>query len=136
PLLNLRRTVPADDTHLLYVVRMALRNQLLPAETWARLAYASWSEREIADVAAGAPTPEAASFLLKHLHNLPGEGTENRIRYTHHISRYGTTEAVQELLEFLRTGRSPDLREQAGIFRAVQQGTQERGAKLNQGALQ
>src|SRR5262249_35551478 len=31
PLLDLRRSVPTEDTHLLHVVRMALRDQLRPA---------------------------------------------------------------------------------------------------------
>ena len=34
PLLDLRVAVPADDTHLLYVVRMALRDQLNNAAAW------------------------------------------------------------------------------------------------------
>ena len=36
PLLDLRQQVPADDTHLLHVVRMALRDQLRAAAHWDR----------------------------------------------------------------------------------------------------
>ena len=49
---------------------MALRNQLLDADGWEAIPLKDWTERDaraIADVALGAPTPEAAAFLLKHL---------------------------------------------------------------------
>jgi putative heme-binding domain-containing protein len=133
PLLALRHTVPLDDTHLLYVVRWALRNQLLSAETWAKLATASWSEKDqcaIADVATGVPSAEAAGFLLAHfLRRLPVEG-QNALRYLHHIARYGTEEKVRTLVEFARKDQPGDLQHQAAFFKAIQQGSQERGGKL------
>src|SRR5690242_14445301 len=59
PLLDLRHAVPADDTHLLHAVRMALRDQLLADAAWDRLPLSSWSEadaRALADVAPGVPS--------------------------------------------------------------------------------
>ena len=34
PLLEVRHTVPAEDTHLLYAVRVALRNHFLNKAAW------------------------------------------------------------------------------------------------------
>ena len=61
---------PTDDTHLIHVVRMALRDQLKTAEVWPRLETLGLTERDrrdLADVATGVPSPEAAAFLLEHI---------------------------------------------------------------------
>jgi putative heme-binding domain-containing protein len=133
PLLDLRHAVPADDTHLLHVVRMALRDQLRPASTWAKLPVDSWDERDrraVADVALGVPGAEAAAYLLRHVERFP-EGRDALARYAHHIARYGTAEANQALLAFARDHRPDDLDGQAALVRAIQRGTQERGARLD-----
>jgi putative heme-binding domain-containing protein len=139
PLLALRHAVPPDDSHLLYVVRMALRNQLLPTENWAKLSSASWSDRDeraIADVATGVPSAQAADFLLTHLlHRLP-EAHADLLRYIHHIARYATEDKVGALVEFTRNNRPGDLLRQASLFKAIQQATQERGGKLRSDARQ
>ncbi|MEJ7640370.1 MAG: HEAT repeat domain-containing protein [Singulisphaera sp.] len=46
PLLDLRQSSPAEDTHLVHMTRMALRDQLRPATSWPRLADLSLSERD------------------------------------------------------------------------------------------
>ncbi len=136
PLLELRHNIPADDTHLLFVVRMALRDQLVPAATWKELQSEKWSDRDaraIADVCNGAPTPEAAAYLLRHIrHYAETGGTLDT--YVHHVARYGTKETVKHLLEFARASRPTVLLHQRGMFRAFQQGTQERGAPLSKEA--
>jgi putative heme-binding domain-containing protein len=139
PLLALRQQVPSDDTHLLYVVRVALRNQLLPAETWAKLPIASWSEKNlsaVADVSAGVPSAEAADFLMAHLLRRYPAGRDDLLRYIHHIARYGTEAKVTALVEFARHDRPDDAQYQAALFKAIQQGTQERGGKLQPEARQ
>jgi putative heme-binding domain-containing protein len=136
PLLALRHSVPTDDTHLLHMVRMAMRNQLLATETWSALPMKSWSIRDqqaVADVAAGAATPEAAGFLLTHIQQVQ-ENEGDLARYVHHIARYGSPQAVQSLLTFALRDRSAKLRHQVSLFKAIQQGTQERGGKLNEAA--
>src|SRR5262249_45496260 len=64
PLLELKAKVPADDTHLLHVVRMAIRDQLkgeAGAKILAALPQAGASEAEtqaLAEMALAIPTPE------------------------------------------------------------------------------
>jgi putative heme-binding domain-containing protein len=134
PLLDLRHAVPADDTHLLHVVRMALRDQLRPKSTWwAKLPLDSWDERDrraVADVALGVPSPEAAAYLLQHVQRF-SEGKDALARCAHHVARHGTPEVNQALLAFARGHRPEDLGGQVALARAIQRGTQERGAPLD-----
>ncbi len=134
PLLDLRHTVPAADTHLLHVVRMALRDQLKPREPWKQVNETKWSDqdaRALADVCPGVHTAEAADFLLAHLQRLP-ESQANVLRYAHHIARYGSGAPGAKLVELAAGKFGKDRGLQAGLFKAIQQGTQARGARLSQ----
>ncbi len=134
PLLDLRAKVPADDTHLLHVVRLALRDQLRPAENWKQLALANEADaRAIADIAPGVKSAEAAVFLIAHIQKVP-EGGDRLIHYVHHAARFAPDEKQAELLTFVRKDRPTDLRHQAALVKALHQGSQERGAKLNDDA--
>jgi putative heme-binding domain-containing protein len=132
PLLDLRRAVPAEDTHLLHVVRMALRDQLRPAAAWGRLpeeCYGGRDTRAILDVALGVPSAEAAAFQVRFLKEL--EDDRNLLVQTaRHVARYGEPPTAAGLLDFVRSHRPEDLGRQAALCRAIDQGTQERGAKL------
>ncbi|HEX8200226.1 MAG TPA: dehydrogenase, partial [Isosphaeraceae bacterium] len=133
PLLDLRHAVAQDDTHLLHVVRMALRDQLLPAGAWAHLpaALSVADTRALADVALGVSSPEAARFLVGFVRG-PLPDPDERIRAAHHIARHGDDDSGAALLAFGRGDRPDDLAHQAALLRAVQQGTQERGVDLDE----
>jgi putative heme-binding domain-containing protein len=136
PLLDLRQRVPADDSHLLHVVRMALRDQLRSADAWPQLAGETWSDedrRAIADVALGVPSAESAAYLMAHLQRRHEQG-DTRTRAVHHIARYGSKAMTQRLLDFVRRTATKNLGQQAELFRAIQSGTQERGAQMAQPA--
>jgi len=135
PLLALRQSTSPDDTHLVHVVRMALRDQLKPAEVWAGLETLGLTERDrrdIADVATGIHTTQAAAFLLAHLKK-HDEPMGNQIRYVHHIARYGAPELTSEVVA-LRGSQRRSPAEQLEILRATQQGAQERGGSLDASA--
>ncbi len=131
-LLDLRHAVPKDDTHLLHVVRMALRDQLRPAESWTKLPSEQWSERDaraVADVSLGVDSAESAAYLIRHLRKYD-EPTDMLNRCVHHIARHGDEAATKELLAFVRGKEPRNLGRQATLFHEMQRGTQERGAKL------
>ncbi len=115
---------------------MALRDQLLDTSVWKSIPLKDWSEsdsRAIADVSLGAPTPEAAAFLLKHL----GQHQEPRdflIKAVHHVARHGAPEAANAIEAFARTQHPDDFGLQFDLFKAVREGVQERGAKLDEAA--
>jgi putative heme-binding domain-containing protein len=135
PLLDLRKSAPADDTHLIHVVRMALRDSLRPADSWKAVASLPDDRKAIiADVALGVPTPESADFLLAQMKGKvpPGNATLNVVR---HVARYGAPPVTDSLLALMRQGGAASER-QFQLFRAYEQGMQERGEALSNNARQ
>jgi putative heme-binding domain-containing protein len=141
-LMALRSTTPREDTHLLHTVRMALRDTLLLPETWGYLAK-EWSKQDpkqaeferlsLVDVALGAHTAEAAAFLMTQVpHLLQDRG--QLVNAVHHVARHGNAEVVDNLVAFAMKDKPGDLENQSALFRAIEQGTQERKGKLTEGA--
>ncbi|MGL4551532.1 MAG: DUF7133 domain-containing protein, partial [Gemmataceae bacterium] len=126
PLLALRKAVPAGDTHLLHVVRMALRDQLRRADAWKHV---SADARLIADVALGVPTAESAAWLVKHL-AAEKYDLGSLDRFAHHIARHGDDATRTALLAFARASDPESLSHQGTLVRAVARGLQERGAAV------
>lgn len=129
PLLELRRRAPEEDTHLVYQVRKALRDQLLLPEAFEFLRALPLTEndvRAVVDVALAVPTAAAAAFLAEALSRLPaGESPDaDRVR---HIARFGESAVTEALTRSLadRTSDSPEM--QLTLFQAVQQGMEQRG---------
>jgi putative heme-binding domain-containing protein len=132
PLLQALARTAKEDTQLVHTLRMTLRNQLRLPEPWESLKNMTLSEddvRRLADVSLGVPSPQAADFLMTHL-GTKALASTNRSRNVQHTARYGTPEAVKTLLAFVQADRPDDLGHQNALLRAVQDGTQERGAQL------
>jgi putative heme-binding domain-containing protein len=134
PLLALRRKVPADDTHLLHVLRMSLRNQLRDEATLTEFTDKTWDRADpephiLAEAALGVPTPFAATFLMRHLRTF-GERDNVLLNCVHHIARHGDEQAMNRLLLFVRRQDRNDLGRQVALFHEVEHGLQERGAPL------
>ncbi len=135
PLLALRRRAPAADTHLVYVVRKALRDQLALDGVLTRLMKENLSEpdaRAIADVAVAVPGAEAGEFLLRHVQKY-SEGNETLANYLRHAARYAPEKNMDSLAAFTRAKFADDLDFQLALFKSVQQGTEQRGAALGGG---
>ena len=137
PLLTLRESTASDDTHLIHVVRMALRDQLRDEAAWGWVNAQSLSDREraeIADVAAGVPSVASADYLMDQLKQHT-ESRGNMARYVHHVARYGqasTEPALLRLLQDPKTQATGGLEGQATLLKEFQQGRQERSAPLNE----
>ena len=132
PLLALRRSVPARDTHLIHVVRMALRDQVRLDDAWQvrdRQELDEWDRRNLADVATGVPSQPAAAFLMGHLKGTE-ETSENLRRYVHHIARHGSPQTTDELLRFVLAAGDRPPGHRLALLRLIQQGFQERGEPL------
>jgi putative heme-binding domain-containing protein len=135
PLLALRQSIPSDDTHLLHVARMALRDQLKTGDVWSKLGSLNLNERDwrdIADVATGVHSADAAAFLLAHVKRFP-EPQEKLSRFAHHIARFGAPALLAEIAALAGSpGRRPA--EQLELLKNMQQGALERGAELGESA--
>jgi putative heme-binding domain-containing protein len=132
-LIAFRPTVPADDTHLIYAVRLALRNNLRDPAVWKSLPKdLDAKQREaLADIMPALPTPESADFLLTYLQSAQPP-MEQKQRYVQFIARHGSEETQAAIVK-LGQARG-DLREQVGLLQAVQRGLQERGSGLTPAA--
>jgi putative heme-binding domain-containing protein len=132
PLLDLRDTVPAADTHLLYTVRMALRNQLQRPEAWERVKVTLRAEHDleaVADVALGVPTRGSARFLLEYA-AVP-RPVPRRDDYLRHVARFGDDKVRRMVVAYAVSHCPADLGQEVALFRAIQQGVQEAGAPLS-----
>lgn len=131
PLLSLIQTTSADDPALIHVARMALRDQLATPESWAGLESIGLSERDrrdLARVAPGVHSAESARYLLGLLRR--GQETQSdRVRYAHHVARYGAAPELAELAKVAPHGKGPA--DELAILKAVQEGAQERGSALD-----
>src|SRR5207248_11021024 len=86
--------------------------------------------RDLADVALGVGSADAAAFLLRHLRKFE-ESHDKRLRYIHHIARHGGPGSMSDLLQIVETSeRSPA--DKLGSLRMIQQGMQERGQSLSE----
>ena len=138
PLLALRRKTPAEDTHLLHVLRMALRNQLRDEATLTDFSGERWGRNEpephlLAESVLGVPTRFAAAFLMMHL-TIYGERGSTLLDCVHHIARHGTAQARKKLIRFVQRQDRDNLGQQAALFREFEHGLQESKTPLPEDA--
>lgn len=126
-LLDLRARVPAADTHLTYVVRKALRDQLQDSAVFDRVIAATWSDAEhqrLGDVVTAVASPAAGSFILR---NLPALGFD-RAQLTaalQHAARHAPEDQLPQLATLARAHSDPLT--QLQLFNSVDQGLRQRG---------
>jgi putative heme-binding domain-containing protein len=132
-LLDLRQSAAADDTHLIHVVRMALRDQLRSPLMWPLLSSLRLDERDqavLAEVALGLRYPESAGYLFGYMTEY-ADIPANLPDYLHHVARYGTGPTQAELLAYIRKRSRDDVRLRAGLLRALLYGILQRGATVD-----
>ena len=132
PLLNLWASTTADDTHLIHVARMALRDQLLKSGMYAQLLQAVGTDRDLldrlADVSLGVPNQDSAAFVWQQVQANPVGPARNA--YLHHVTRHVAAEKLPEVYAFALGLGGLNTAEQTGLVRELGRATQERGAKL------
>jgi putative heme-binding domain-containing protein len=138
PLLDARREVAPDDTHLLYVLRMALRNHLRVPEICARLPLPQWSKSDdsaIADVALAVPSTASAEFLVHHLQK-DLESHEQAAVELRHVARYLPEPDIPALANFTREKFADDVDLQLALFKSIRESLEQRGTALPEGMRQ
>jgi putative heme-binding domain-containing protein len=133
PLLALRHRAPVLDTHLVFMSRKALRDQLLDSSIFSRLLSEKLSDedlRAIGDVALAVPNAASATFLLASLDRAatpPGKISAQM----RHIARYIPETGLEALANFARQKFGNEIDFQVELFHSVQQGFEQRGAEPN-----
>jgi putative heme-binding domain-containing protein len=133
PLIAALERVPAADNHLLHTMRIALRNQLRVEGAYASLqqepALTEHSARTVAAVSVAVPSPEAGSFLLRHVEQYP-EPPATAAKYLRHVAKHLPADGVDRLVQLARSRFAEDLDGQLTMFKSVQDGLAQRGANL------
>jgi putative heme-binding domain-containing protein len=130
-LLELRARIPSKDTHLLYAMRMALRDQLRIPEILDAVARKKWNESDtdfLADAALGVDSERAGQFLLEYLETI-SPGSISIERYVAHAARFAPEKMLDRLIQVARS-LHPEAPQQAGLYKVFQQGIFERGLPL------
>jgi putative heme-binding domain-containing protein len=133
PLLDARHAADARDTHLVHVIRMALRDQLRADSAFDAIGRDDWSEadlRALADVANGVPSLASARFLLGHLEHFE-VARPDQLRFEQHVARFGDAETDARLVRYARAQQPENQGRQAAQLRAIHQGLLERGAAFD-----
>ena len=134
PLLELWTRTPGEDTHLIHMARMALRNQLRDRDL-AEAARALAAEEpafgdKLANVSLGVRDARSAGYLFSWMKDRklsPGDFTT----YAHYVARYGRESSLPEIMGSARKimdSSGPAAR--SALLRALQRGLLERGAQL------
>ncbi|MEN9574873.1 MAG: hypothetical protein RL514_2728 [Verrucomicrobiota bacterium] len=132
PLLALQKLVPAEDTHLAHVVRMALREQLRQPGAFAQLSgekLPAADARAFAALATSLTNAEAATFLVRHVETHT-EPADVLARYVTHAARYAPDADLPKLATLGRKQFAADLDIQATLFKAMVDGQTARGGAL------
>ena len=135
PLLDLWSSTPLHDTHLIHVVRMALRDNFQAmgdieqvSEDYARQVD---TQRRLADISLGLRTEEASRFLLDHLQS--GNVESQRLgEFVHHAARYLDSDSLSELYLFAKTFQTKESSRQQSVLKALNRAAQERGSAVPQ----
>ncbi len=134
-LLDLRHAVPKEDTQLLHTVRIALRNQFRDNVDFPDTTdLVSKDTDTLIDIALGVPTEQSAIFLGRLLYraNLAPSPPDQVFPAIRHFTRYGRKDDVKHFTEQLVRWKAGggELPVEMKLFKAVQQGWQERGEPL------
>ncbi len=131
PLFELRRRIPASDPQLVYAARLALREQFMHDENWARWTADSTLHEYgdlLADVSLGIPSATAAEFLFSYAREHKVE-LDLLQQFGRHISRYVPEPRLPQLFDQMMKADKNVLDRQVALVRGLCEGLQQRGAR-------
>ncbi len=133
PLLKLWKRTKKRDTHLIHVVRMAIRDHVKMPGMYDRLASLIDSNDnnadKIADISVGIPTQRSAQYLLQYL--VTAEATGDVLeRLLFHAARYAADDQMPSIYAYAEIHQSADVRTQQMVLETLNRAAQSRGSKL------
>ena len=135
PLIELWRKTPADDTHLIHVARISLRDTLAAHSSLTGLAAEYRGEtdsfRRLADVTLGIASPAAGEFLFAHLES-PAVDAGRVPEFLEHAARHVPYESLAKLFDYTVSLRSDsDDGRQVAILRGLNRALQSREKQVS-----
>jgi putative heme-binding domain-containing protein len=132
-LINRLEHIPADDTHLVYATRKALRDHVLDETVAAYLLNREWSlsqQVRLADVLLAVQRPVAGTFLIRHLNTLEAAGVNMR-NTLRHAARFAPESDSERMVKFVEERFLNQPGFQLDLFQGIQQGVQQRGEDVS-----
>jgi len=129
--LEVRHTVPDNDSHQLYTSRLVLRNLLRDNDLMKQAVSREWEADDatyLVDVMVGVPSEDAAVFLAKYIEHADWEA-DRLSRLYEHLARYIPASNLDNIITGSRNRNSGDIDFQYVVFKGIQQGVARRGAK-------
>ncbi len=133
PLLQAWHACPAEDTHLLHVIRLAIREQLRLPDSYGAIASLVKDPADLnrlVDVSLGLPTPVAAEFVQSQLNagSIPNDVLGASVE---HVARHLSAEKLSAALEQFRRYEQAAIEQQVIVTRALSKAIPARGEKLS-----
>jgi putative heme-binding domain-containing protein len=131
-LLELWNQTGEDDSHLIHVARMALRDQLAAPGVYAQTAALLQARPEfaarLAEVSLGVHSPDSAQFVLGYLSSQ--QQPQRWEEYLHYAMRYAADVQIGSVLAYAERWKGAGRGEQMAALRALRRGAQERSYAL------
>jgi putative membrane-bound dehydrogenase-like protein len=127
------KSADLNDSHLVYAIRQAMRDQLRDAGVMKEVASEKWREidsRVLADVLVGVNSERAAMFLLGHLETY-AEPEQKFIDYTRHIARHLPMQSMDKLANLAIRNSQHSLDLQYILFESFSDGLAQRGVQMS-----
>ncbi len=135
-LMAMLESADKDDTHLVYVTEMALRNQLSAEGSYAKLGELSPDQvRLVARMSLAVPTAESSVYILQHIGDI-GQNRDQVTQYLQHAVRYAQASNVAPLATLMREKYPDDLDLQLESYQSIRQALDQRGEAMPDSAKQ
>jgi putative heme-binding domain-containing protein len=129
-LLRQRQRTPDYDTHLIYTLRLQLRNLMSDGTVLKEVVARNWTDEDatvLVGVMPGIETPEAGAFLMAHLGN-PGIVPDAQLpQLVQHAARFTSGVQMAGLVDLARKRAGDDLASQFRIATAIRRGILQGG---------
>ncbi len=132
-LLTANENIPADDSHLRQVIRMAVRDCLAAPGQFEAQGMSPLDEglsRQLTDFALAIKTAEAASFVIQHLQKYD-EPAEKLLPMVQHAARYADTNVASQFVGIVRKRFADDVQQQLALLSTLRIALQQRGESPN-----
>lgn len=130
-LIGFRQSIPETDNHMIYSVRLSLRNMLRHPELMHAVVSGSWTPEQsavLATVLVGVQTNESGELMYSYLKKQSITGAELP-KVVAHIARFTLPNQATEVVELARTRSGDSMMNNWTVYTAAQKGISQRGGK-------